>query len=56
MALYLIALSVFKRRNVGSFNSPRLVAAAVLAAFAPLATTVPALLALALVAAVDRAR
>ena len=41
----------FKRRNVGSFNNPRLVAAAALAAFAPLATTVPALLALALVAA-----
>ena len=47
IALYLLALSLFKRRNVGSFNNPRLVAAAVLAAFAPLATTVPALLALA---------
>ena len=50
VALYLLALSVFKRRNVGSFNRPRLVAAAVLAAFAPLATRSPALLALALVA------
>jgi low temperature requirement protein LtrA len=50
VALYLLALSAFKRRNVGSFNNPRLVAAAALAAFAPLATTVPALLALALVA------
>ena len=51
IALYLLALSLFKRRNVGSFNNPRLVAAAALAAFAPLATAVPALLALALVAA-----
>jgi low temperature requirement protein LtrA len=50
VALYLLALSAFKRRNVGSFNNPRLVAAAALAAFAPLATKVPALLALALVA------
>jgi low temperature requirement protein LtrA len=51
VALYLVALSAFKRRNIGSFNRPRLVAAAVLAALAPAATALPALLALALVAA-----
>ncbi len=48
VALYLIALSAFKRRNVGSFNQPRLVGAAVLAALAPLAVVLPALLSLAL--------
>jgi low temperature requirement protein LtrA len=51
-ALYLLALSAFKRRNVGSWNRPRLVAAALLAALVPLATGVPALAALTLVAAV----
>jgi low temperature requirement protein LtrA len=51
VALYLLALSAFKRRNVGSFNYPRLVAAAVLAALAPVATALPALLSLALVTA-----
>jgi low temperature requirement protein LtrA len=50
VALYLIALSAFKRRNVGSWNQPRLVAAAALIALAPLATTLPALLSLTLVA------
>ena len=50
VALYLLALSAFKRRNIGSFNFPRLVAAAVLAALAPVVTTLPALLSLALVA------
>jgi low temperature requirement protein LtrA len=49
VALYLVALSAFKRRNVGSWNQPRLVAAAALVALTPLATTIPALLALALV-------
>jgi low temperature requirement protein LtrA len=49
-ALYFVALSTFKRRNIGSFNRPRLVAAAALVALAPVATAVPALLALALVA------
>jgi low temperature requirement protein LtrA len=49
VALYLLALSAFKRRNVGSFNYPRLVAAAVLVALAPVATTLPALVSLALV-------
>jgi low temperature requirement protein LtrA len=49
-ALYLLALSAFKRRNIGSFNQPRLVTAAALVALAPLATAIPSLLALALVA------
>ncbi len=49
-ALYLVALSAFKRRNVGSWNRPRLVAAAALLALTPLATALPALLSLALVA------
>jgi low temperature requirement protein LtrA len=52
VALYLLALSAFKRRNVGSFNYPRLVASAALVALAFLATAVPALLSLGLVAAV----
>jgi low temperature requirement protein LtrA len=51
VALYLLALSAFKRRNVGSFNYPRLVAAAVLVALAPVATALPALVSLALVTA-----
>jgi low temperature requirement protein LtrA len=50
VALYLVALSAFKRRNIGSFNYPRLVATAVLIALVPLATAIPSLLALALVA------
>jgi low temperature requirement protein LtrA len=52
VALYLVALSAFKRRNVGSFNYPRLVASAALVALAPAATALPALLSLALVAVV----
>jgi low temperature requirement protein LtrA len=52
VALYLLALSAFKRRNIGSFNNPRLVAAAALVVLAPLATVLPALLSLALVAVV----
>jgi low temperature requirement protein LtrA len=52
VALYLLALSAFKRRNVGSFNRPRLLATAVLLALIPVATAVPALLALGLVALV----
>jgi low temperature requirement protein LtrA len=51
VALYLLALSAFKRRNIGSFNYPRLVAAAALAALVPVATTLPALVSLALVTA-----
>jgi low temperature requirement protein LtrA len=50
VALYLVALSAFKRRNIGSWNQPRLVAAGTLVALAPLATALPALLALTLVA------
>ncbi len=49
VALYFLALSLFKRRNIGSFNNPRLVAAGVLIALVPAATRMPALLALALV-------
>src|SRR5690242_4485045 len=52
VALYLLALSALKRRNIGSFNYPRLVAAGVLAILAPVATRLPALAALALVTAV----
>jgi low temperature requirement protein LtrA len=51
-ALYLVALSALKRRNIGSFNVPRLVAAAALIALAPLATAIPALVALGLVTVV----
>jgi low temperature requirement protein LtrA len=52
VALYLVALSGLKRRNIGSWNNPRLVAAAVLAVVAPVATQLPALASLSLVAAV----
>jgi low temperature requirement protein LtrA len=51
VALYLLALSALKRRNIGSFNNPRLVAAAVLLLLVAAATAIPALLSLALVAA-----
>ncbi|MEA2131845.1 MAG: hypothetical protein QOJ85_4736 [Solirubrobacteraceae bacterium] len=51
LALYLLALSAFKRRNVGSWNARRLLVAALLLAFWPLAMQVPALLALAVVTA-----
>jgi low temperature requirement protein LtrA len=52
VALYLAALSAFRRRNIGSYNWPRLAAAAVLVALTPIATAVPALISLALVALV----
>jgi len=52
VALYLLALSAFKRRNVGSFNRPRLVAAAALVALIPAAHTLAALAALGMVTAV----
>jgi low temperature requirement protein LtrA len=52
-ALYFIALSAFKRRNIGSFNYPRLVAASALIVLAPIATAIPALLAVGLVAAIS---
>src|SRR4051794_27010855 len=48
MALYLLALSALKRRNVGSWHRPRLVAAAAALALWPVTTAVPALVALAL--------
>jgi low temperature requirement protein LtrA len=52
-ALYFLALSAFKRRNIGSFNYPRLVAASALIVLAPIATAIPALLAVGLVAAIS---
>ena len=52
VALYLLGLSAFKRRNIGSFNRPRLVAAALLIAATPAATSVSALLALTIVTAI----
>jgi low temperature requirement protein LtrA len=52
-ALYFLALSAFKRRNIGSFNLPRLVAASALVVLAPVATAIPALLAVGLVAAIS---
>jgi low temperature requirement protein LtrA len=52
VALYLLALSLLKRRNIGSFNQPRLVAAALLALLVPAATRIPAVVSLGLVAAV----
>jgi low temperature requirement protein LtrA len=51
LALYLVALSAFKRRNIGSFNRPRLVVAAILAGLIPVVTNVPAVAALAVVTA-----
>ncbi len=53
IAMYLVALSVFKRRNIGTFNTQRLLVAGILLALIPVATAVPALLALALVTAVS---
>ena len=52
VGLYLVALSGLKRRNIGSWNYPRLVAAAALACLVPVAMHVPALASLALVATV----
>jgi low temperature requirement protein LtrA len=52
VALYLVALSALKRRNIGSFNRPRLAAAVLLAILAPAATRMPALVSLAFVAVV----
>jgi low temperature requirement protein LtrA len=53
VALYFTALSAFRRRNLGSYNRPRLAAAAVLVALTPVATAIPALFSLALVALVS---
>jgi low temperature requirement protein LtrA len=52
VALYLVALSALKRHNIGSWNYPRLVAAALLALLAAGAAQLPALASLALVASV----
>jgi low temperature requirement protein LtrA len=49
VAMYLIALSAFRRRNVGSWNRQRLLAAAAILCLTPLATVTPAWLALATV-------
>ena len=51
VALYLLAHILFRLRNVGSLNKQRLVAGAALVALIPLALELPALLTLALVAA-----
>ena len=51
VALYLVALSAFKRRNIGTFNRPAPPRRGLLLAMFPLATAVPALLALGLVTA-----
>ena len=51
VALYLVALSAFKRRNIGSLNRPRLVVAVALCGLIPAATRIPALAALGIVTA-----
>ena len=51
VALYLLALSAFKRRNVGSWNGRRLFVAVLLLAFWPIATRITALYALVVVTA-----
>jgi low temperature requirement protein LtrA len=53
VALYFFALSAFKRRNIGSFNNPRLVAATALMVLVPPATRLPGLVSLALVSAIS---
>jgi low temperature requirement protein LtrA len=52
VAIYLLALSWFRRRTVGSFNRQRLGAAVILCALAPVAICLPALLSLGLVTSV----
>ncbi len=52
VAVYLVALSTFKRRNVGSFNAPRLLVASVLCVFAPAGRHLPALVTLGVVTAI----
>ena len=51
VALYLLAHVAFRLRNVHSLNSARLIVAIVLCALAPVATAIPALVALAITAA-----
>jgi low temperature requirement protein LtrA len=55
VALYLLALSAFKRRNYGSFNYPRLTGAALLVAVIPVAGATRPLVALGMVAAITAA-
>jgi low temperature requirement protein LtrA len=50
-ALYLVALSAFKRRNIGSLHQYRLVVAAVLCCLIPATTRIPAPAALGMVTA-----
>jgi low temperature requirement protein LtrA len=52
VAAYLLALSAFRRRNIGSFDVPQLVAAAALLSLPWAASRMPALAALAAVAAI----
>jgi low temperature requirement protein LtrA len=52
LALYFLAHVAFRLRNVHTLNRGRLLAAIVLAALVPVATTMPALAALAIVAAI----
>jgi low temperature requirement protein LtrA len=49
VAVYLVALSAFKRRNIGSFNRQRLVVATVLCCLIPVTIRIPALAALGMV-------
>jgi len=51
VAVYLVALSAFKRRNIGSFNRQRMVVAAALCCLIPVTTRIPALAALGVVSA-----
>ena len=52
LALYLLGHAAFKRRLYGTISAPRLIAAATLAAFAPLSAQAPPLLGLALLVAI----
>jgi low temperature requirement protein LtrA len=52
VGLFFLAMSGFRRRNIGGWNRPRLVTCAALVALAPIALTLPSLVALALVALV----
>ena len=51
VVLYLVALSAFRRRNMGQFNRGRLVLAGLLVAFIPVATRIPAVSSLAVLTA-----
>jgi low temperature requirement protein LtrA len=53
VALYLLGLVAFRLRNVKSLNRQRLLTSVVLIALIPVATTIPALAALTLVAALS---